>query len=414
VSFLNEKNARYLLAGRTASSLGDSIYQIAVIWYMYELTKSTVFTGIAVACLSIPQTLNFLFGPVIDASDKKKILVHSQLIQFSLMAIVPLGIIFHFENVYLVLIVITLLAFVENYQGTAEVSIVPQIIEKRHVGSFNSFNNSLQEMINLAFTGSFSIIILYVGIRDIYLFNALTFLFACLFFAKIKYSRHANLSKYALKSSQLTISEYKNNLKEGLSYFLSSRLFIISLPFMFANGLMSGVGAILPDFAHFLGNSNYYGFLMFAISIGLLIGSLISPLFMTFKVGTIFIALPLLTAIIWTIALIQPVLYLTFILLSLSMVPFGIMNIVFLTLNQNAVDERLLSRTLSIIDSFLFTTIPIGAVLIGIVASVTSPLMMMYIGATSFLIISLFYFAHPYLRTLPTIENLTLSAKEPS
>ncbi|MCR6098783.1 MFS transporter [Salipaludibacillus agaradhaerens] len=414
MSFLKEKNARYLLAGRTASSLGDSIYQIAVIWYIYELTKSTVFTGIAVACISIPQTLNFLFGPVIDASDKKKILVHSQLIQFILMAIVPLGIIFHFENVYLVLIVITLLAFVENYQGTAEVSIVPQIIEKKNVGSFNSFNNSLQEIINLAFTGSFSIIILYVGIRDIYLFNALTFLLACLFFAKIKYSRHSTSSKNIFENSQSNIIEYKNNLKEGLSYFLSSKLFIISLPFMFANGLMSGIAAILPDFANSLGDSNYYGFLMFSISIGLLIGSIISPLFMKLKVGTIFIALPLITSSIWTLSLLQPVLFLTFILFSLSMVPFGIMNIVFLTLNQNAVDESLLSRTLSISDSFLFITIPIGAVITGIVASATSPLMMMYIGATSFLIISIFYFAHPYLRTLPTIEDLNLSAKEHS
>ncbi|OAN15493.1 MFS transporter [Exiguobacterium undae] len=411
MDFIQEHNAKYLLAGRTASSLGDSLYQIAVIWYIYELTGNTIFTGAAVACISIPQVFNFLFGPLIDRADKRKILINSQLIQFLIMAIIPIAIILNVENVYLVFVVITLLAFVENFQGTAEMSIVPLIMEKKNIGPFNSFNNSLQEIISLIITGAFSLIILYVGIRDIYLFNAVTFLLACLFFTKIKYSSSKkNVVKNTFEKENS--SEYRIDLKEGLSYFISSKLLIITLPFMFANGLISGIGAILPDFANFLGNSKYYGFLMFTVSIGLLLGSILSPLFMKFKIGTVFIFLPLATATIWITALLQPFLVLTFILLGLSMVPFGIMNIVFLTLNQNAVEERFLSRVLSISDSFLFIAIPIGAVAIGVIASHTSPLITMYLGAGSFIIIGFFYLLNPSLRNLPTIENLKLYSKE--
>lgn len=407
MNFIREKNAKYLLAGRTASSLGDSLYQIAVIWYIYELTGSTIFTGVAVACISIPQIFNFLFGPFIDQADKRKVLINAQLIQFFLMAIIPIAIIWNYENIYLILLVITLLAFVENFQGTAEMSIVPVIMEKKYIGAYNSFNNSLQEIISLIITGAFSLIILYVGIRDIYLFNAFTFLIACLFFTKIKYSSSKkNVIKGRYKRGDIAV--YRRDLKEGLFYFISSKLLIITLPFMFANGLISGISAILPDFANYLGSSKYYGFLMFSISIGLLIGSIISPVFMKFKIGTIFILLPLATAVIWITALLQPLLILTFILFGLSMVPFGIMNIIFLTLNQNVVEEDFLSRVLSISDSFLFIAIPMGAIIIGVVASLTSPLITMYIGAVSFIFIAMFYLLNPNLRNLPTIENLKL------
>lgn len=412
MEFIKEKNAQYLLAGRTASSFGDSIYQIAVIWYIYELTKSTIFTGIAVACISIPQVFHFLFGPLIDAIDKRKILIRAQLIQFFLMSIVPIAIMLEYENVYLVLSVITLLAFIENFEGTAEISIVPIILNKKNIGAFNSFNSTIKQVLGLIVTGSFSIIILYVGIRDIYLFNALTFLIACLFFTKIKYNRKQPEKSADLESENYDLATYKSNLKEGMSYFVTSKLLIITIPFVFANGIISGIEAILPDFASHLGDSKYYGFLMFSISIGLLIGSMISSMFLRFKIGKVFVILPILTGVFWIIALLQPFVSLFFILLGLSMVPFGIMSIMFLTLNQSAIEEDFLSRALSISDSFLFIAIPIGAVATGIITEYTSPLVMMYISASSFFIIGLFYFAHPYLRNLPAIEDIQLCTKE--
>ena len=408
--FLKRNTIKFLLAGRTVSTLGDSLYQIAVVWYIFELTQSTIFTGIAIASISIPQALNFLFGPVIEKMNKRNILVYAQFIQFLLMSIVPIYIIFNYENVYIVLIIMFLVSFMENFQGTAEMSIVPQLVEKNEIGNFNSLNNSLQQIISILITGMFSVIIIYVGIRDVYLFNSLTFLIAFFLFSQIKSNQFSQKEvRYVEKElKEVKRSKYKKELFEGLLYFNSSKLLIITIPFVLANGMLSAVNAVLPKYADFLGDTKYYGFLVFSISVGLLLGSILSTLVMRYSVGKVFIILPLFTGLLWVISLNQTNLVLSLIVFGLSLVPFGMMNIIFLTLNQQSVDQNLLSRILSISDSFLFISIPVGALIGGYIGSRFSPLVVMYGSATSFLLISAFYLFHPFLRKLPPLENLKL------
>lgn len=397
-----KKNMMFLATGRIFSTIGDSIYQLAVIWYVFYLTNNTIYTGIAVTCVAIPQVLNFLFGPIIEKYNKKHLLANTQLFQFILMAIIPLSIYLGYENVYLVLLIVFLLSFLENFQGTAEMSIVPKIISKNKVGGYNSKINTVQQIIGLLASAVFSLMILYVTIQNIYIFNAITFLIAFAFFKMITY--------YEEKRKNPGVTEevtYTQNLNEGWKYFKVSKLLAITLPLSIANAILSGVNAVLPLYAMDLGSASYFGLMMFAISIGLTIGASISTVFLKFKFGIVMSGLAFFMFIFWTASIIIGIPYITLILLAISLIPLGIMNILLITYTQVTTEDYIISRVLSISDSLLFAAIPIGALLGGVIGELLSAKFVMLFSGTAFLVIALLYISNKNLRNIPSIKDFS-------
>ncbi|GGI43031.1 MFS transporter [Mammaliicoccus stepanovicii] len=394
---IEKRNSILLGCGRICSTIGDSIYELAIIWYIYYLTNNTIFTGLAVTLIAIPQILNFLFGPLIDRFNVKYLLSYTQLFQFILMTIIPISIMLDYESVYLVLTVVFILSFLENFQGTSEMSIVSKIISKNKIAKYNSTVNSMQQIISMVSSVLFSVVILYVTIRDIYLFNAFTFLLAFVLFNSIIYnSKNKNMKN--LKSN------YIKELKDGWSYFRKSKLLLITFPLAFANLILSGVSAILPKYAEELGNSTYYGYLMFSISIGMLTGSLLSSFFMNIRFGKLIPILSIFIFVFWISSTFVDNVLFSLVLFSVSLIPLGIMNISLLTFTQITTEEKFMSRVLSISDSLLFISIPLGAMLGGVIGELFAAHTVMIIGGTSFAIISIIYMLNANLKRVNSIN----------
>ena len=165
------RNSALLFGGRLLSNIGDSLYQVAVIWYIFTLTENTFYTGVATAVVMIPKILNVLFGPVIERMNKSRVLVHSQFIQFVLMLMIPLALYLGYESVYLVITIMFLVSFLENIEGTAEIALMPTVVVREHRGKFNSRIGVGLQLIDLSMKGLFATAILLFGIEQIYLFN---------------------------------------------------------------------------------------------------------------------------------------------------------------------------------------------------------------------------------------------------
>lgn len=394
---IEKRNSILLGCGRICSTIGDSIYELAIIWYIYHLTNSTIFTGIAVSLIAIPQILNFLFGPIINRFNVKHLLSFTQLFQFLLIIIIPLSIMMNYENIYLVLLVIFVLSFLENFQGTSEMSIVSEIISKNKIAKYNSTMNSIQQIISMMASILFSIIILYVTVEDIYIFNAITFLLAFIMFNGLIYSPKNKITRNFK-------TDYINDLKDGWSYFKESKLLLITFPLAIANFILSGVSAILPKYAEELGSSTYYGYLMFSVSIGMLIGSLISFKFMDIRFGKLIPFLSLFIFIFWSLSMYIDNIFFSLILFSISLIPLGIMNVSLLTYTQITTEDKFMSRVLSISDSLLFISIPLGAMLGGVVGEFFAAHIVMIIGGGSFFIISIIYMLNVNLKKINSIN----------
>ncbi|WP_369899683.1 MFS transporter [Bacillus manliponensis] len=393
-------DARNLFLGRLISSTGDSVYQIAVIWYVYELTHNVFYTGLASAVTFFPKTVNFLFGPFIEFGNQKKLLVRAQFIQSLLLLIVPVAMLLGYENIWLVLFVISVVSFVENIQGTVEISIVTKVIDKEHLGTYNSFVSSGQQMIEIFMKGFFAFIIVYIGIGNIYLISSFAFLFATFCFMKVTY-----MPKQSILPQPFTWKTYKQELKSGFSYFFTNNIAIVCFPFLLSNFISGMTLAILPAYADEKMSQNDYGILVMAMTVGNLIGSILATKCMKYPLGKMMTILPFSSFILWLSSVFISGKVLTLVVFGLAFVPFGIMSILFITYLQTSLDQKLISRVVSIIDSVLVSTMPLGSLLAGIFTPIIGVKAMMIIGSCGLLCISGFFAFNRQLKNMQSVTN---------
>ena len=402
------KNAaiRNLWLGRLVSVSGDSLYEVAVIWYVFELTRNPFYTGLAAAIVMIPKTLNFLFGPIIEELNKKSVLVFAQYFQFLLMLAIPAGMLLGVESVWLVLTILFLISFLENFQGTAEIAVVPEIVPAEQRGAFNSLAASSQLLVDIAMKAAFAGSILFIGIGGIYFYNALTYLAAAFFFGFLKTDRP---QRQRPAPQKMDWPSYRESLKQGFSYFFTEGLLVICMPFLVANFSFGITSAILPVYAAERGGGAVYGYLILALTMGNLIGTAVVPKLMSYPLGRLMIVLPGCSFLLWTFSVFTGNLWVSILVFGLAFVPFGMMSVLFITFLQTAIDEDKLARVSSIIDSVLVSAMPLGALLGGIFAPLIGAGNIMLLGGAGLAVIALYFTANKKIRSMPKIGAVHLN-----
>ncbi|MCT4796012.1 MFS transporter [Exiguobacterium alkaliphilum] len=396
------RNSALLFGGRLLSNIGDSLYQVAVIWYIFTLTENTFYTGVATAVVMIPKILNVLFGPVIERMNKSRVLVHSQFIQFVLMLMIPLALYLGYESVYLVITIMFLVSFLENIEGTAEIALMPTVVAREHRGKFNSRIGVGLQLIDLSMKGLFATAILFFGIEHIYLFNAFTYLLAALLFSLIR------VPFTVTPSTNLQGSSYRKELNEGLHYFFTTKIVVICAPFLLANFCFGITQAVLPAYAASKGGGEYYALMLMAITIGNLIGTIFVLRIMHYPLGRLLIVLPFLSSCLWmsSVFLLSPLA--SILVLGLAFIPFGMMSILLITFLQVSIAEHLLARVSSTLDSFLVAALPLGALLGGMLPQIVGVEWTMFSSALGLTAISFYFAMNKENRDLPTIEEISV------
>lgn len=399
-----DKNIRNLFLGRLISASGDSLYAIAVIWYIFDMTQNAFYTGLAAAIVMLPKCFNFLLGPLIEEMNKTRILVYSQYFQFLLMSTIPVGIWLGYESVFLVLLVMFFISFLENFQGTAEIAVVPKIVSKDDRGNFNALIGSSQQMVDIAMKAIFAGFILTIGVQNIYLFNAFTFLAAAIFFSMLK----VKPSNLEVKKESVNWADYKVSLKSGFVYFFTSKIVFICLPFLIANFSFGMAEAILPVYANERGGAEQYGMLILAMTVGNLIGSMLVVKVMRYPLGLLMIILPGASFLFWFSSIFMSNNWLSTIFLGLAFIPFGMMSILLITFLQTSIEEDLLARVSSIIDSVIVSAMPLGALLGGMLSPLIGVGNMMLISSLGLLVIAFYFLLNKKIRSLPKITDIQL------
>lgn len=392
-------SSKNLLMGRIISTLGDSLYRIGVIWYVYQLTNNSLYTGIATAITFLPGAVNFMFGPIVDRANKKRILVLSQFIQFLVILNVPIAIYFGYENVYIVLGVVFILSFVENIEGTAEVAIIPKIIKQEHFAEFNSKVKGIEQIIELVSAAVFTMLIARISILGIYTFNALTFLLAIFFFVRIA------TKKDVTKEEKLNVSSYKRDLIDGFKSFFGTEIITICLPFLIVNFIMGIIMAILPEYADVTLGSNTYGYFMLVIGLGMLIGTVLSSILLKYPLGLLLCCIPLVSFSFLLLSILSGNSILSLVLFGVAFIPFGVLQILLITYLQTSIPPDKIARVSSIIDSILVSTLPLGSIIGGLLASVLGPITLMSAVSVCIMLIGVYFIIKKDLRQLSAISS---------
>ena len=489
-----------LFGGRLVTNVGDSLYLIAAMWLVYELTGSTLYTGLAGFLVRLPQALQFLFGPLVDRWDLRSILVGSQLAQGVCVLVIPIAAVLGHLNAFVVLLVMPLISVLNQFVYPAQNAALPLVVEEENLTKANSLLSMAYQSADAIFNAISGIVIVIVGAVALFVVNSVTFLIAAvLFYGLVIPPRadpepdassgsrpdpspgagpdHSSGSGPDHSSDEAPIapaadgpdastdgepdslaadgsgesadgdpstpsadgsnsssdgepndpsddvpgpsdrdtsdeavggwSEYKRELWAGIEYVSGSAILTIVLGVMIANAAFGAVLAILPAFADGLGGSETYGFLMAAYAGGVFVGKLASNLvddvpYGRLCIGAMFIASGGLFG-----ALVVPGLVGTLVLFFLTFVPIGAFSVLFWTLVQSTVDERLLGRVVSLVGSVSAVMLPIGSAVGGVAGETLGVEYVIASLSLALALLGAYFLLNGRVRTLPAVGTAT-------
>ena len=437
-------NLRRLVFGRLVTNAGDSVYAIAAMWLVYDLTGSSAYTGLAGLLTMGPQALQVFVGPLVDRWSLRRILVGTQVVQAVLVLVIPLTYALAALTVWVVLPVMPLVSLLNQFVYPAQNAALPRIVNQEDLVSANSLLSLAYQGVDMAFNALAGVLVAAVGAVTLYLLDSVTFVVAAALFLGLrvpKTSESAEEETDAESSDEPTTtaaaavtdggddgsdnddavdvdvdedSSYLTDLRAGLSFVRGTILLPLLVTSVVANGTLGGVWATMPAFADARGGPEAYGVLMAAIAGGMLVGALVASWFEEWPLGRLTVVLYALSGSVWLAAVASSSLPTTAVLLALALVPVGVSNVIVVTTFQTLVPDDLLGRVMAAIGSISTVAMPVGSAAGGVLADATSATYVVAGGGLGLLFVAVYIAAIPSLRRLPRTDELETLNRTPT
>lgn len=271
MKLLKNKNYMLLWLGQNISQLGTRLYDIALMWYMYNKTGSSIALGLTVVCFTVPSVLTApLAGVFADRHNKKKIIINTNIINGIIMLIVSYIIFMDNYPIFFLYILMILSSIVAAAFNPAMASMLPLVVEENDLKNANTLNQLLTQIINILGPALAGILIAFMNIGFLFFLNGLSFLICAII------ESFMIIPKITIGKSTRKIS---SQFKEGLIYVMKDkRLFYL----LIAGGvIINFFSAPLTIYETILSNkilnvgSTGFGMMNSALSIGALTGALL-------------------------------------------------------------------------------------------------------------------------------------------
>ncbi|QDP38936.1 MFS transporter [Radiobacillus deserti] len=355
-------------------------------------------------------TTNILTGPFIDKWKVRKTLVTTQSFQAILILIIPVAYYLDFLSIGLILTVMPIIAFIEQFAYPTQTKALALILEKEELIKGNSLFAFAYQGVDLLFNAISGLIVTFFGAITIYLIDSFTFAIAAILFSFVKVAIRKDTNENEEKPKQkisVVVSTYFKELKEGIGIVFHSLFWAMMVGSMLTNFTIGIVMAILPTFSEQLGGATTYGILLTSLSSGSLMGALLGSLLGKMNIGRTTIICFTLGAISWSGAGFVASPIFTSILFGLAWIPIGAVNVLFAGISQSIIPNRLLGRVHSVMYSSSALTMPIGSLTGGYLATVIESQIIFIGTGVGALFISIIWFSHPKLRRLKKANKIT-------
>lgn len=416
-----------LFCGRLMTNAGDSLYYIAAMWLVYQLTGSAAYTGVAGFLTMAPSAIQFLFGPLVDRTPLRWILVGTQFAQGILVLVVPIAAALDVLSIWVVLVVMPLLSLLNQPVYPAQSAALPRIVEHEELVEGNSLFSLAYQGTNVAFNAVGGLLIASFGAITLFLVDSITFAVATVLFATLSIpvadagtdgtEQTATVSETAADGGRPAAAEdspssYLADLRVGIDFLRGTVVAKLLVGAVVVNFAIGGVMAVLPAYAGTLGGASAYGLLTAAIGAGVLTGALIGGVVGRFPFGCVVSLGMAASAAVWVVAIAVDWLPASAFLFALALVPAGVTNVLEISLIQTLVPEALLGRVTAVLGSASAATTPVGALAGGVVAEATSATLVLWAAGVSFALLAAYVFAVPSLRKLPAVKEVSTLAAE--
>jgi hypothetical protein len=403
-SLWRNRDFRRFFGGQFVTNAGDSLYTVAVLWLVHDLTGSTLLTGLANAVLLLPWLLQVLAGPVVDRLPLRPVLVGSQVLQGMLVLLIPLAAAVGTLHVGVLFAVVPLLTLATLLMAPMQAALVPRLVADDNLSRANSALATVTLGLDMVFDALGGVFIAVFGATALFLFDAATFAVAGLLFAGIAVQQ-TDASDESDGPDESVLGSYAADLRAGIDVLRGSVFVELILTTAVANLAIGVTLAILPSFGDGLGGPAVYGLLLGALGVGRLVGSVVAPSLERVPFGWLLLVGHSLAAGCWVAAVAVPSPTLTVILFGLAWVPAGASGVLTATLNQTVFPTSVLGRVSSVKGTASGATLPLGSLGGGLVAELLGTTMTMGLAAAGFGFTGLYVLVRPRIRRLPAVAD---------
>jgi len=231
-----------LWTGQTTSRLGDSLYRIALAWWVLEKTGSAVAMGTVLVFSQIPLLLFLLIGGVVvDRLPRIRIMFVSDILSGLVIAFVAVFSWFELLQIWHIYIASMLFGFVEAFFFPAYQAVIPQITPSELLISANSLSGLSQRVTGIIGPALGAALVAAGGTSLTFGLDALSFFISAIFVLPMLRS---NLDKIQRQEEMVGTANRqrfaKEALKQGFTDLRDGFRLVMTVPWIWITILIFG------------------------------------------------------------------------------------------------------------------------------------------------------------------------------
>lgn len=401
---IKNKDFYVLLLGRLITNFGDSLYAIASTLLVYQLSGSTVYSGISLFLTSSTAIVQLLLSPILDKINMKKFLILTQFLQAILILIIPALYYLEKLNVYHIMVLMPIISLINQLVYPGQISLLPKILSEEELVTGNSLMTMAYQGSNAIFDTLAGFIIAIFGFMTAFYVDSVSFVLTGLLFCLLS----KKLSHYNERENQGGDSAIKNHfksLKEGLDLFKDSRIFALVLGVVFINFSATSISAVLPAFAR---DEIFYSLMLAGMGAGVLLGSLFAglPKLKDITLGKLYVYGMLIVSLAWiSLSYFAANIKLAVALYALGWFVVGIVNVYAQTMVQMLVPSEKIGSAMGAMVGISTFMAPVGALVGGFLGEYLSSSKAIFIGSTIILLVAIYWAINKNIRKLPAVND---------
>lgn len=389
----------FLWGGQTVSRLGDSLYRIALAWWVLEKTGSATAMGTVLIFTSVPMLVFMLFGGVAaDRFTRSRVMLTSDLLRGAVVTAVALLAFGDLLNLWHVYAASTVFGLVDAFFQPSYAALVPEITPREALPSANSLTSLSGQVVGIVGPALGATIVTLGGTPAAFAFDGLSFFVSAACLTPLLTS-HALLKVVPQSSSVI------HDLREGVRAVLASPWLWITIAIASLINISQGgpLSVALPFLVkeHLHADVSALGLLYSMTSVGSVMGAVWLGRFTQIRrrgimaYGALFSMGLMILTIGLPISLVGAVL--AALMVGLTVTVFGL---IWTNTLQELVPPVLLGRVSSIdyLGSFVF--LPIGYGVAGWATDLLGAPLVFLIGGSVTALLAMLGLAHPAIRDL--------------
>ncbi len=273
-SVLRHRNFALLWSGQTISRLGDTLFYIAQMWLVLNLTGSALAMGTTAILGMLPRLVFQLVGGVsVDRYDRRRLMIMSDGVRGGVVFVFAALVATNRIEMWHVYGLAVIFGSVSAFFDPAQQALIPNLVSKEELIAANSLSTLTTQMAHVLGPALAGVLIAIpaVGIAGVSFLNAVSFAVGVIGLALMS-------SPEQLDGAHARNESFWGELRSGFRYLFGFRVLVIILFMaMIVNFTFGPIEVVLPIFVkNSLGQgAEGFGLLTSIFGVGMVLGSVV-------------------------------------------------------------------------------------------------------------------------------------------